>query len=71
MASPKSRHPTVTADRVMEMCQRRMTSLDNPGICFACGEEAEGVEPDARRYRCETCGELRVYGCEDAMIMLA
>ena len=71
MASPKPRHPTVTAERVMELCQRRMTSLDNPGICFACGEEAEGVEPDARRYICEACGEPRVYGCEDAMLMLA
>ena len=61
----KPRHPSVTAERVMEMCERRMTSLDNPGICFACG-----VEPDARRYHCEFCGEHRVYGCEEAALML-
>ena len=40
-ATRKPRHPSVTADRVMEMCECRMTSLDNPGICFACGAEAD------------------------------
>ena len=66
----KPRHPLVTTERIMEMCERRMTSLDNPGICFACGAEADGVEPDARRYECEACGEHRVYGCEEAALML-
>ena len=66
----KPRHPSVTAERVMEMCERRMKSLDNPGICFACGIEADAVEPDARRYECEACGEHRVYGCEEAALML-
>jgi hypothetical protein len=32
------------------------------GFCCACGAEASGVEPDARRCRCESCGELKVYG---------
>ena len=66
----RKRHPSVTAERVMEMWERRMTSLDNPGICFACGAEADAVEPDARRYQCEACGEPRVYGCEEAALML-
>jgi hypothetical protein len=66
----KKRHPSVTADRVAEMCQRRLVSLDNPGICFACGCDADSVEPDARRYVCETCGQPRVYGCENALLML-
>ena len=52
------------------MCRRRMASLDDPGICFACGAEADGVEPDAREYECEACGEPHVYGCEDAALML-
>ena len=38
------------------------------GICIACGEEAEGVEPDAHRYTCEYCGEPRVYGFEEILI---
>ena len=37
------------------------------GICIACGEEAEGVEPDARRYTCEICGEDTVYGFEEIL----
>lgn len=41
---------------------RSMNSLDNPGMCLACGHEAEGVEPDARRHKCEACGEPKVYG---------
>jgi predicted RNA-binding Zn-ribbon protein involved in translation (DUF1610 family) len=47
-----------------------MLSLDNPGFCTACGEEVEGVEPDARNYECEVCGERKVYGAEELLIML-
>jgi hypothetical protein len=64
-------HPSITTDRVLEACEREMTSLDNPGFCIACGEEAEGCEPDAREYECESCGEPRVYGAEELLLMLA
>ncbi len=37
------------------------------GFCVACGEEAYGVEPDARRYRCEACDEHAVYGAEELL----
>lgn len=57
----------LTLDRVMDAIERRETSLDNPGFCLACGEEAEGCEPDARGYRCEYCGELKVYGAEEIL----
>jgi hypothetical protein len=39
------------------------------GICIACGEEQEGVEPDARRYECESCGKHKVYGAEELLMM--
>lgn len=39
------------------------------GFCLACGSEAEGVEPDARGYECEGCGEAKVYGLEELMLM--
>lgn len=39
------------------------------GFCVACGAEAQGVEPDARRFECEECGERRVYGLEELAIM--
>jgi hypothetical protein len=39
------------------------------GFCIACGCEALGVEPDARGYHCEACGEDKVYGAEEILIM--
>jgi len=39
------------------------------GFCMACGEEAYGVEPDARGYECEVCGEKAVYGAEEVLMM--
>lgn len=62
-------HKSVTEDRVIAASMRRMNSLDNPGICIACGEEQEGCEPDAERYTCESCGQKMVYGAEQLLIM--
>ena len=63
-------HPTVTATRVAEAAQRSHRTLDNPGFCIKCGAEAEGVEPDARRYECEVCGEDGVYGADELLLMM-
>ena len=41
------------------------------GICIACGEEQEGVEPDARKYECESCGANKVYGAEELLMFLS
>jgi hypothetical protein len=64
-------HETIVLDRVTEAVERAHTSLDNPGFCIACGGEAEDIEPDARRYECEICGEPGVYGAEELLLMLA
>jgi hypothetical protein len=63
-------HPSITEERILEACERRMTSLDDPGFCLACGNEQGGCEPDARRYRCEACGEHVVYGAEELLIRM-
>ena len=42
---------------------------ENAGFCLACGDECEGVEPDARKYQCDACGAHKVYGAEELMIM--
>jgi hypothetical protein len=42
---------------------------DNSGFCLACGDMACGVEPDAREYECESCGECKVYGAEELLMM--
>ena len=44
-------------------------TLEDPGFCLACGNEAYGVEPDARKVPCESCGEPMVYGLQELMIM--
>ena len=41
------------------------------GFCIACGEDAYGVEPDARRYVCESCDAKAVYGAEELLMMTA
>ncbi len=56
----------VTLDRVMAACE----SDEYMGFCIACGEEAYGVEPDARRYECESCGEKKVFGAEELLIRM-
>jgi hypothetical protein len=42
---------------------------DTMGFCLACGEFAYGVEPDARKYECDSCGEHKVYGCGEIALM--
>lgn len=54
----------VTADKATYL----QVNDEYTGYCIVCGEEAEGVEPDARRYECEFCGEGGVYGAEELML---
>ena len=44
---------------------------DNTGFCLECGNEQLGVEPDARGYRCQSCGVRRVCGAEAILIRFA
>jgi hypothetical protein len=48
MQKPASK-PKVTLNQVIAAIE----ADDNLGFCVACGEETDGVEPDARRYTCE------------------
>lgn len=63
-------HPSVTQARVLDAVERGNTSLDNPGICLACGFDQDGCEPDARRYECDSCGEKAVFGAEELLFMI-
>jgi predicted RNA-binding Zn-ribbon protein involved in translation (DUF1610 family) len=45
-------------------------SGDYIGICITCGFEQEWVEPDARKYTCEDCGQPEVYGAEELLMMM-
>jgi hypothetical protein len=64
-------HPSVTVDRVADAVERRLTSLDsNPGFCTACGDDAQGSKADARRYKCESCGERAVFGADELFLTM-
>lgn len=63
------KHKSVTHERILEAVTRSMFDHDCPGICLACGEDADGCEPDARNYECECCGERQVYGVEELLMM--
>jgi rRNA maturation endonuclease Nob1 len=38
------------------------------GICTACKELQDSVEPDAEGYECDGCGEHAVMGVEQALL---
>ncbi len=67
MTEPKKqpRKSKVTLQQVLAAIE----ADDNLGFCLACGAEAYCVEPDAREYECESCGENKVYGAEELLLM--
>ncbi len=42
---------------------------DQAGFCLACGNMQYNCEPDARNYKCEACGERRVFGAAELVFM--
>ena len=58
--------PKITMDQIIAAVE----SGDDMGFCLACGDEAFGVEPDARKYECESCGKEKVYGAEELLMMV-
>lgn len=64
-------HRDVTLDAVMGAVRRHHSTLDNPGFCIACGCEADGVEPDAEKYECDSCGFPGVYGAQELLFHMA
>jgi hypothetical protein len=41
----------------------------NAGFCIACQAETDGVEGDARQYKCDSCGQNAVYGIDELLLM--
>tara|TARA_A100000172_G_scaffold53192_1_gene33682 strand:+ start:1199 stop:1411 length:213 start_codon:yes stop_codon:yes gene_type:complete len=48
--------------------QIEAASYESTGFCVSCHEESGMVEPDARKYACEACGERAVYGADEILI---
>ena len=59
----KEHSAVITIDEFQELNE------ENGGACIACKAWAYGVEPDARKYECEECGEHQVYGAEELLMM--
>jgi hypothetical protein len=59
-------HKTVTVKRI----ETAIMDDYHAGFCIACGADAEGCEPDACGYKCESCGEAKVYGAEEVLLMV-
>jgi hypothetical protein len=60
-------HTSITLERVVELVEQD----ENLGICLECGSEQYGVEPDARKAHCETCGARAVIGAEELLLDLS
>ena len=66
---PACAGPTIDPERLLEAAREQMFGDGNAGFCTACGQEADGCEPDARNYPCESCGERKVYGASELLMM--
>jgi hypothetical protein len=60
-------HETITVDRILDAVK----CDESLGFCTNCGADADGVEPDARNYKCECCGQPWVFGAEELLLMTA
>lgn len=63
-------HESITIERVIAAVESEMFGTSNPGFCTACGEDADGCEPDARNYECECCGAHAVFGAAEVLTMI-
>ena len=61
----------LTLSKVLAAYKRSLVTDEYPGFCLACGKKQLGVEPDARMYKCESCGAEKVYGAEELVMMYA
>jgi hypothetical protein len=62
-------HASVSLPRVLDALDTQLYDLEDPGICLHCGEDAMGVEPDARHYKCEWCGNEAVFGASEILLI--
>ena len=60
-------HELITKSVLEAAVLRRVSYLDGPGFCKACGCEQGGCEPEAADYECKSCGAHEVFGAEDIL----
>jgi predicted RNA-binding Zn-ribbon protein involved in translation (DUF1610 family) len=57
------RMSAVDLDRLLEIVEED----EDIGVCTSCGNE-QSAEPDAREYRCDSCGNLTVFGAAELLL---
>jgi hypothetical protein len=62
-------HSILKTQQPLQLTEEQYHALagDDTGVCRACGHEQGNCEPDARKYRCEACGDRQVYGVEELL----
>ena len=60
---PQENSVTITIE---EYLQYRVQYV---GVCLGCGDTLECCEPDADGYPCESCGESKVQGADNLLMM--
>lgn len=53
----------------LERIEQIVHGDNSMGICLTCGKEQGECEPDARAYKCSSCGANDVYGAEEIALM--
>lgn len=61
--SGKFKHFVMTEYEYKTLCDNQ------EGLCYKCGYEVDGVEPDATHYTCEDCETPSVFGTEQLLLM--
>jgi len=69
MKTYKAKNGNIQYKSSYKQLERIIESDNTTGFCLACGEENDGVEPDAGKYTCETCHMPKVYGAEQLILM--
>lgn len=59
----------IDPDYLMEIAEEQMYGMGNGGFCTSCGAEHDCCEPDARKYKCDECGKMTVYGASELVMM--
>ena len=59
----------IDPQEVLEAAEESEFGMEAIGFCLGCGAENYGVEPDARGYECEECGESAVFGAPELVLM--
>ena len=65
----RRRRPASPAQALVERALEAREAGEDLGFCLACGADQGECEPDARRRKCDACGQMKVYGAEEIIIM--